>query len=154
LIGKLGIGIGTLSLGRRSPRPKSPKSRRLNNSMNIITKLLTVQAQLRVYHWQTKSYAEHKALGNLYENLDGLIDTFVETFSGKKGGVPVAKDNFAFAADNYKDNKAVVAFLDEFIVYLTQDVPSMLDNKDTDLMNIRDEMLGEVNKTKYLLRLK
>jgi DNA-binding ferritin-like protein len=122
--------------------------------MNIITKFLSVQAQLRVYHWQTKSYAEHKALGKLYEGLDGLIDTFVETLSGKKGGVPMAKDNFTFVAENYKDNKAVVAFLDEFIVYLTQDMPSMLDSKDTDLMNIRDEMLGAVNQTKYLLRLK
>lgn len=122
--------------------------------MNIITKLLTVQAQLRVYHWQTKSYAEHKALGKLYEGLDGLIDTFVETLSGKKGGVPSAKDNFTFVAENYKDNKTVVAFLDEFSVYLTQDVPTMLDGKDTDLLNIRDEMLGAVNQTKYLLRLK
>lgn len=122
--------------------------------MNLITKLLSTQAKLRVYHWQTKSYAEHKALGNLYESLDGTIDTFIETFSGKKGGVPTAKDNFTFVAENYKDNKAVVAFLDEFSVYLTQDLPSMLDSKDTDLLNIRDEMLGSVNQTKYLLRLK
>jgi DNA-binding ferritin-like protein len=122
--------------------------------MNLITKLLSVQSQLRVYHWQTKSYAEHKALGKLYESLDGDIDTFIETFSGKKGGVPAAKDNFTFIAENYKDNKTVVAFLDEFIVYLSQDVPSMLDTKDTDLLNIRDNMLGAVNQTKYLLRLK
>ena len=122
--------------------------------MNIITKLLTVQNQLRVYHWQTKSYAEHKALGKLYESLDGLTDQFIETLSGAKGGVPSAKDNFTFIADNYKDNKTVVAFLDEFIVYLSQDVPQMLDSKNTDLLNIRDEMLGAVNRTKYLLRLK
>lgn len=121
--------------------------------MNLITKLLSVQAQLRVFHWQTKSYAEHKAIGKLYETLDGLTDTFVETFSGRKG-VPAATGNFTFVAENYKDNKAVVAFLDEFIVYLKQDVPSMLDSKDSDLLNIRDEMLGAVNQTKYLLRLK
>jgi len=122
--------------------------------MNIITKLLTVQAQLRVYHWQTKSYAEHKALGKLYESLDELADEFIETLAGSKGGVPSAKDNFTFIADNYKDNKTVIAFLDEFIVYLSQDVPQMLDSKNTDLLNIRDEMLGAVNQTKYLLRLR
>jgi hypothetical protein len=122
--------------------------------MNLITKLLSVQAQLRVYHWQTKSYAEHKALGKLYAALDPNIDLFIETFSGKKGGVPSAKDNFTFIAENYKDNKTVVAFLDEFSVYLTQDVSSMLDMKDTDLLNIRDTMLGDINQTKYLLRLK
>jgi hypothetical protein len=48
-----------------------------------------------------------------------------------------------------------MSFLDEILVYLTQDIPTMLDKqKDTDLLNIRDEMLGAINQTKYLLRLK
>jgi hypothetical protein len=39
--------------------------------------------------------------------------------------------------------------------YLINELPMMLDsNKDTDLLNIRDEILGSVNKTKYLLTLK
>jgi hypothetical protein len=123
--------------------------------MNIITKFLSIQAQLRVLHWQTKSYAEHQALGGLYSDLDGNIDEFVETFSGGHGGVPMAKEGFTFTAVNYKDNKACVAFLDEFAAYLTKELPTFLDStKDTDLLNIRDEMLGAVNKTKYLLRLK
>ena len=86
--------------------------------MNIITQLLTVQAQIRVYHWQTKSYAEHKALGKLYETLDGLTDQFIETMSGSKGGVPNAKDNFTLVAENYKSKENVIQFLDEFVVYL------------------------------------
>lgn len=122
--------------------------------MNIVTKLLSVQAQLRIYHWQTKSYAEHKALGKLYESLDGLIDTFVESFSGSRGSVPMAKDGFSFTASNYASNKEVVAFLDGLIVYLSKELPSFLKDTDTDLLNIRDEMLGAVNQTKYLLRLK
>jgi len=41
------------------------------------------------------------------------------------------------------------------VVYLNQDIPQMIDpQKDTDLLNIRDEILGAVNTTKYLLRLK
>ena len=39
-------------------------------------------------------------------------------------------------------------------IYLVKDVPEMLETTDTDLLNIRDEMLGEINKTKYLLTLK
>jgi|694.fasta_scaffold04295_11 DNA-binding ferritin-like protein len=123
--------------------------------MNIITQLLTVQSQIKVYHWQTKSYAEHKALGKLYEILDELTDQFIETMSGSKGGVPTAKDNFTFIAENYKSKENVIQFLDEFVVYLNQDIPQMIDpQKDTDLLNIRDEILGAVNRTKYLLRLK
>lgn len=121
--------------------------------MTLITTLLTLQSQLRVFHWQTKSYAEHQALGGLYEALDGQIDEFVETFSGRYG-VPAAKDSYRLTLVNYKDNAAVVEALDQAISYMTKEVPSLLKPEDTDLLNIRDEMIGAINKTKYLLRLK
>ena len=40
----------------------------------FITKMLTLQNQLRIFHWQTKSYAEHKALGAAYKALEGSIE--------------------------------------------------------------------------------
>ena len=49
-----------------------------------IRDLLQMQNQLRIFHWQTKSYAVHKALGKAYESLNDLIDTFVETALGRK----------------------------------------------------------------------
>lgn len=121
--------------------------------MTLITTLLTLQAQLRVFHWQTKSYAEHKAIGKLYDALEGSIDTFVETFSGRYG-VPAAKNDYKLTLVNYKDNAGCVEFIDKTIAYMVKDVPAMLKPEDTDLLNIRDEMLGALNQTKYLLRLK
>jgi hypothetical protein len=121
--------------------------------MTLITTLLTLQAQLRVLHWQTKSYAEHKALGKLYESLDGSIDTFVETFSGRYG-VPAAKTDYKLTVMNYKDNAGCVEIIDKAIAYMMKDVPAMLKPEDTDLLNIRDDMVGSMNQTKYLLRLK
>ena len=53
--------------------------------MSCIQTLLTFQTELRLHHWGTKSYAAHKALGKLYENLDGLIDTFTEAYLGIEG---------------------------------------------------------------------
>jgi hypothetical protein len=35
-----------------------------------------------------------------------------------------------------------------------EDLPQGLNERDTDLLNIRDEMVGELNKLKYLLSLK
>jgi DNA-binding ferritin-like protein len=121
--------------------------------MTLITTLLTLQAQLRVLHWQTKSYAEHQALGGLYGDLDEKIDDFVETFSGRYG-VPAAKTDYKLTVVNYKDNAGVVQILDTAIGYMMKDVPAMLKPEDTDLLNIRDEIVGSMNKTKYLLRLK
>lgn len=51
----------------------------------FITKFINLQNQIRIFHWQTKSYSEHKALGSLYEGLDPLIDEFVEVYFGKNG---------------------------------------------------------------------
>jgi hypothetical protein len=46
-------------------------------------------------------------------------------------------------------------FMNQIAAYLIDELPAMLDpRKDTDLLNLRDEMLGSVNKTKYLLTLK
>jgi hypothetical protein len=116
-----------------------------------ITTFLTIQAQLRILHWQTKSYAEHKALGKAYEGLDGLIDQFVEVHAGKYGNT-LAKNNFQFTAVNYKDANTM-ALIDSYIAYLTNELPQVCKEGDTDLLNIRDEMLSVLNRTKFLLRL-
>jgi hypothetical protein len=90
----------------------------------------------------------------LYDNLNGLIDTFVEVFSGRYG-VPVAKNDYKLTVVNYKDNGGCVEYIDKTIAYMTKDVPTMLNPaEDTDLLNIRDEMIAELNRAKYLLRLK
>jgi len=51
----------------------------------MILELVNTQVQFRFLHWQTKSYAKHKAYGKFYDNLDDLIDKFVEVYMGKYG---------------------------------------------------------------------
>ena len=124
--------------------------------MNFITNLLTMQNQFRVYHWQTQkkpgSFAQHEAFGKAYEALDPLIDDFIEIFQGKRG-VLMGRDGFTINLQNLDNTPNV--FIDEFINYLTQSVPQALDpTSDTDLLNIRDEMLATLNQTKYRLLLK
>jgi len=123
--------------------------------MNFVTNFLTLQNQLKVYHWQTQkkpgSYAQHMAFGTAYEELDPLIDDFIEIYQGKKGAI-LAKGNFTVICHNLKDD--YVDFVDEFISYLQDHVTSSLDSeKDTDLLNIRDEMLAILNQTKYRLNM-
>jgi len=54
-------------------------------SIMIVTNLLTILNQLKIHHWQTKSYAEHKALGKLYEKVFELKDEIVEKIMGYSG---------------------------------------------------------------------
>jgi hypothetical protein len=71
---------------------------------------------------------------------------------GKQGRV-VAKTAFVLTLKNYQDCPPLL-LLEEIAKFLSEDVPVMLSEKDTELLNIRDEMLAAVNKTKYLLTLK
>ena len=49
----------------------------------IILHFIHAQTQVRFNHWVTMGDAQHRALGELYELLDGQIDDFVETMIGK-----------------------------------------------------------------------
>lgn len=118
--------------------------------MGCITKFLTLQNQFRIHHWQTPSYAEHKALGNAYEGLDALIDTFVETYMGKYGKDTEQKRSIDLYGYETSHPMPVIKFFED---YLINELPNELQEEDTDLLNIRDEMLALLNKTKYLLTL-
>lgn len=118
----------------------------------IVTNLLTLHNQLKIHHWQTKKYSEHQALGSAYDEFSGLIDEFIEVLMGKYGRVK-SESGFTIELVNY-DKLDTVDFVDKYIDYLVNEVPKGLDaKKDTDLLNIRDEMLGNLNKLKYLLTL-
>ena len=50
--------------------------------VNLFLELLMI---VKVYHWKTKSYAEHIATDELYSTLNENIDKFVEVMLGKNG---------------------------------------------------------------------
>jgi len=123
--------------------------------MNFITNMLTLQNQLKVFHWQTQkkvgSYAQHVAFGTAYDELGEKIDDFIEIYQGKNG-VILGKDGFVVKLKNLSDNPE--SFIDSYVSYLSNNVPQALEESDTDLLNIRDEMLAILNQTKYRLHLK
>ena len=124
--------------------------------MNFITNFLAIQNQFRVMHWQTQkkvgSFAAHSAFGTAYEELDPLIDDFIEIFQGKKGVIQ-GVNGFTIQLANLDENP--VAVVDECIRFLIDVIPQGLnESEDTDLLNIRDEMLAILNQTKYRLDLR
>jgi DNA-binding ferritin-like protein len=117
----------------------------------VITPLITLQQQLRIFHWQTTEFSLHKALGKTYEVLDKLIDEFVEVFIGKYGR-PKAKTIFHLELQNL-ENSNLIEFIDLYIKKLIS-YSTEFSVQDTDLLNIRDEMLVALNRLKYLATLK
>lgn len=123
------------------------------NNIQLQT-LIKFQDQIRIYHWQTTSYAQHKALGDLYDGISGLTDDFVESISGRCAQHVQFKSSLVVTCDPYKDLPTTVSKLNEFAAFLRAGLATAVDAaSDTDLLNIRDEMLGLVNRTLYLLSL-
>jgi hypothetical protein len=118
--------------------------------MNVISPLIQFQQQLRIFHWQTVSHAQHTAFGSAYEALDDLVDTFVETYMGIFGR---SKPTVVFQIElkPLSSSDVVNDVLLTFEKYL-RDMSLELEEF-TDLLNIRDSILGEVNKLRYLLSL-
>ena len=108
--------------------------------MQLISKMLTMQSQLRIFHWQSKTFAQHEAFGKAYESLDELVDDFIEVFQGTRGVVKT-KGKFNLQLCNLTDCDPV-ELINEHIEFLSND-----------LTNLKDEMIAVLNKTKYLLRL-
>lgn len=118
----------------------------------VILKLVQIQNQFRFLHWQTTFYPKHKAYGEVYEGLDEKIDEFVEAMMGKYGR-PEFTESFSIMFQDL-NSLSIQHFIDgicEFLISLNE----KLDPKvDSDLLNLRDEMMGIINKLKYLLTLK
>ena len=117
----------------------------------IVQNLLTAQNQMKLFHWQTVSFAQHQAFGGIYDNLSDLIDEFVEVCMGKHGR-PEFESEFNLVM--YNSNSINV---DEYITTVIEFLLSfdnVYDERlDSDLLNLRDEMLAQFNKLKYLLTL-
>jgi DNA-binding ferritin-like protein len=120
----------------------------INSNVNF---LLGLQVQMKINHWQTKGYARHKAFGKFYDSLSDLIDTFIESAMGKYGRFTLDEETKTIQLSNLSelDMKGVISTVRDAFVQMGE----QLDPSDTDLLNIRDEMLGELNKLSYLLTL-
>ena len=121
------------------------------NGELIQTTLLQMQHQYKILHWQTMSFSQHKSFDEIVSSLSGHIDEFIETYMGKYGRV-IAAGTFNLTLSNYKDAD-FNSLTDTYIKFMIN-LSTILDSsKDSDLLNIRDEILGSLNQLKYLLTL-
>jgi len=117
---------------------------------DIVTQLLTIRNQVKLYHWQTGSFARHKATDDLTAALDLNIDTFMESYMGRYGRPKVSG---SIKLHNFSES-AARSFVAKQTKYLTTVLPKKIKSTDTDLLNLRDTILGDLNKVLYLFTLK
>lgn len=117
------------------------------NLETIAGKLTYFHEQLHLTHWQTTSYAEHKALGKLYEYVQDFKDGVIEKLMGYTGKRP----------NPYKIEALINCTGNECVSNLLSFASSLKSygeaNSYHDIANLADALSGEAAKTKYLLTL-
>jgi hypothetical protein len=121
--------------------------------MELVKFFFTMHNQIKLYHWQTKSYERHIASDTLFNGLAPLIDRFMEVYQGKYNTRVHSSEKKMHYSIQQLGDKEMEEFLRSCTTYL-QSLEN-LDGKDnSDLMNIRDEMVGLINQTLYLFSFK
>jgi hypothetical protein len=119
----------------------------------IINIFLNILNQIKIFHWQTISYSQYNAFRDYYNIMDNLIDKFIKSYQGKYNRIILNNNSTINLIDISENN--INNLINTIIIFLTNNlVQNYLNNDDTDLINLRDKMLNETNKLKYLLILK
>ena len=122
----------------------------------VVLKFLQILNMVKLYHWKTFSYATHKATDELYTNLNDHTDKFVEVLLGKHGDRVNLINTKSISLKDLSSPSELKREMNSFKSYLVglNSNKVMKNMSNTDLYNIRDEILGDVNQFLYLLTFK
>jgi len=132
----------------RQKEMKSKKTHKMKDE--LVNLLLQLFMDVKIYHWKTKSYAEHKATDKLYSALNLNIDRFVEILLGKDDSRLNMKGRSIEISDP-KTTKEFKKIINNSKILLENKIGKYLMIKnDSDLLTVRDEILGDLNQFLYL----
>jgi hypothetical protein len=111
---------------------------------------------IKLYHWKTHSYATHKATDDLYSKINENMDKFIEVLLGKSGMRIDLMNKKQISLYDLNNQDQLINKINSFKGYLVNltNHKAMKIISNTDLLNIRDEILGDMNQFLYLLSFK
>jgi len=117
----------------------------MSSLADVVTMFLTIQNNIKIYHWTTKTYARHKAADELYGKLDQLFDRFIETYIGR-----YEKTRLTISTLTVKQHldKDMLSYLED-----TRKNIEAIPTSNGDLSNLKDEILSALSQGIYLFRL-
>jgi len=118
----------------------------------IVENFIEMLNTIKLYHWNTHSFSQHKATDELHEHLSEHVDKFVEILLGKKES-RIKHIQRKIPITNIQSKTAFKAKIYQYREYLIGMNKCLDPKRDTDLLNIRDEILGDINQLLYLLTL-
>lgn len=141
------------SIKKRYENLQNSNTLLLSFQKEITIRFLEMLLMIKLFHWKTFSYATHKATDQLYEKLNENMDSFIEILLGKTGLRTNLMNIKNIKLIDLKNKDELKNKIMNFKIYLM----NLNDNKamklmlNTDLYNIRDTILGDLNQFLYLL---
>ena len=143
---------------RRQTRIKrSSKGIDNGKKSHLVRVFLEMLNVIKIYHWKTRSFSQHKATDELYSKLNENIDHFIEVLLGKCGNrISLEHVKHISLKDFNHENQIMREMTDfkSFLIGLDDQLKHMGGMTNTDLLNIRDEILASVNQFLYLMTFK
>lgn len=117
---------------------------------HLVRVFLEMLNMVKLYHWKTHSYAQHKATDDLYSSLNADVDKFIEVLLGKdpKRIKMMEKKIDLIDPVNVTDFKSRIY---EYREFLTDMNVHFNETRDSDLLSIRDDLLADINQFLYLM---
>lgn len=140
---------------KRTQKKKVPKNKTRKTVINketIIKTFFEILNSIKLYHWKTGSYSQHKATDEIHEALSKQTDRFIEVLMGKTKK-KVSLVNTQIKMYDLHDKLQLKHRLFEFRQFLLNLDDVLQGRNDNDLRNIRDEMVESIHQFLYLLTL-
>jgi high-affinity Fe2+/Pb2+ permease len=113
---------------------------------DMVSILLHSQTQVHIFHLQTKSYSEHKALQGYYEGIDALVDGIIESYQGK---YDLVTGYNSIKTEDYKSSEQVMKYFKALDSMVEKNRKSV---KESFLQNQIDTVQELIYSTLYKLR--
>ena len=113
---------------------------------DMVSILLHSQTQVHIFHLQTKSYSEHKALQGYYEGVDALVDGLIESYQGK---YDVITQYNSIKNEDYKSNEQIIKYFKALDTMIEKNRKGV---KESFIQNQIDTVQELINSTVYKLR--
>jgi len=144
------------SIKKRYKNLQNSNTLLLSFQKEITIRFLEMLLMIKLFHWKTYSYATHKATDKLYSKFNDDMDSFIEILLGKTGvrSDLTSKKNIRLL--DLTSPEALKREIEAFKGYLVSlnSNKAMKSMSNTDLFNIRDTILGDMNQFLYLLTFK
>jgi hypothetical protein len=126
-------------------KEQEEKTNNTTGMEEMASALMASQTQVHIFHLQTKSYAEHKALQGYYEDIDDLMDSLIESYQGQFG---IIENYQSLPISKYEGKEQVVSYFEDLMSMIEknrEDLPSHL-------QNIVDTIVELITSTLYKIK--